>query len=953
MTPVNYGGRAGYASGMRIRATPGIATLSAAVGGGLAGAAILSVAIDLFSSGPGTGVAAISVLALAGFTTVRQPWSVARGVRGAWGAWGAALLGGALLWRAEDVLRVVGWSVGPALLPAAAAAALAVAGCLACTPLATAAQRASPAHLLVVAASAWLGNGLSREAILLALVLTCLPEWSVETHLRFPRRVAPNAVEWGGVGAVATLVALSGWVALRTSLDPTPESIFALTTGAVAGLALPRRGWVSAAGLTLAAAGGAVGWQAGGAVAAAGSTATTALFAALGLGAGLASPRVGIVTRTSIAGIVLFAGMPFVPTAVSERMARVDATLSRDGVERVRITTAREQSVLIAARVAATGASALRIRDGRVFAELDGAVADPLTRAGEAERFAGLLATCATPHRGRARIGGDDLGLVAEALRNEGFLGIDTAIPDRALVRAQADALPALSRTLLHPSVRPISLPAPALLRGGADADAIVEIARTGWTDGRNHAPDAHGMRAARASLHPGGVYVLALGTLHLDAGTLDGIFRSMADTFPAASLWLPPSGVDTALLVGGDAPIPWTSITACAATSTAAALELRDPLALGTLALADRNALGRFHVSWWKADRGLPAAARERPSLPLSEFTGAASDAQDIFMEGVPKELSMRADARTLFLDVVRSARSGNVKEAIDQSRALAETPGGSRALDPLIRPQLELARQAMARARREGAMSKAWQEADTALASAALIHPKSAKTRCLQGELAAATSQWERAEAAFSDCATLDATVPDGLDGVALVRRTRGNLAGAEEALRQSQVRFPRRWQSSHNLGFFLFESGQFDEAERWLRQAAASQSATEAADPSPHLALARLFLATDRASLAMPAARRAAAIRDSAEAEYLQGGAQWELKQTVEAEGAFRRAIHLDARHAEAHGGLGMCQAARGDYAAAADSFRTALALSPSNTAARDNLRLLAPLLTEQER
>lgn len=934
---------------MRFRATPGAATVAAALSAGFAVAAILSVATDVFGSGPAAGVCALTAVAIVASAGIRVLTPVARAVRG---AWCAGAIGAVLVWRAEDVSRGIAAVGGLSALPVVGALMLALASLLLAAPLVSGLRRAGTHHFAIVALGVWLGQQISREGALSTVFALAMVEWTVAPPLRHPRDMAPGRSPYGMLGAFTIFLALATWVGLRTGMDPTPAPIFTLAAAGMVGVALPRGRMSTFLGLIFAGAAASVGWFRGAETVALGEAAVLSLFAVSGVAAGLASPRRGFGARFAVTGAVLLLVMPEVPPGIVERLARADATVPQDGVERARIQNARDESVLVAAHFGATGASALRTRKGRVFAEFDGAVADPQTRAGEAERFAGLLATCATSNRTRARIGGDDLGLVAGALREAGFVGIDTAVPDAPLVRAQAEALPTLARTLLHPSVRPVALPAPALLRAGAKADAVIEVARSGWTDGRNHAPDAHGIGAARAGLLAGGTYVLVLGTLHLDDGVLENVLRTVADDFPAASLWLPPSGVDTAIIVAGDAPIPWSALRTCAASSTAAALDLDDPLALATLALADHASLVSLPRHGFFENRGLPGAARARPTLRLTSFKGEAAEAAHVFGDDAPAELQGRAAARALFLDVVRKAGTGNVMDAINQSRALADTPGGSRALDPLIRPQLETARQAIARGRKEGATSHAWQEADAALSTAALIHPKSAQTRCMQGELAAATSQWERAESAFSDCAALDATSPDGLDGLALVRRTRGNLKGAEEALRQSQVRFPQRWQSAHNLGFFLFESGQFDEAERWLRQAAATEAETQSTDPSPHLALARLFLATDRAALAMAEARRAAVSGNSAEAEYLQGGAQWELKQTAAAEAAFRRAIQLDGRHAEAHGGLGMCQAARGDYAAAADSFRTALALSPSNVAARDNLRLLLPLLKEKE-
>jgi TolA-binding protein len=49
-------------------------------------------------------------------------------------------------------------------------------------------------------------------------------------------------------------------------------------------------------------------------------------------------------------------------------------------------------------------------------------------------------------------------------------------------------------------------------------------------------------------------------------------------------------------------------------------------------------------------------------------------------------------------------------------------------------------------------------------------------------------------------------------------------------------------------------------------------------------------------------------------------------------------------------DARGGIGQIRAMRGDYAGAAAQFRGVLERDPSNAAARENLRRLAPLLPD---
>jgi tetratricopeptide (TPR) repeat protein len=551
-------------------------------------------------------------------------------------------------------------------------------------------------------------------------------------------------------------------------------------------------------------------------------------------------------------------------------------------------------------------------------------------------------------------VGGDDLGLVVQALRAQGFLGIDSAVPDPGLARAQADARPSLARAWLHPSVRLVALPAPAVLQAGPTADAVVAIVRNGWTDGRGRWPDRRALAATRRTLAPGGVQVLAVATTRLPDGALLELLHAFVDVYPAASLWLPPAGADTAILLGpvADAPLPWADVERCVAADPAGLgpLSLHTAVDVAALALADAPAL-RALAFGAAPGPGLPTSLRDAPSLPLAALPDLPAE-PSVFADA-PAELAARAPSRAAFLEVIREAARGDVQNAIEQARKLSETPGGARALEPLVTPHLARARQAMERARQEGRASKGWDEAEAALLTARTLFPAYAPTRCLEGELAASQNQLPRAEEAFSACAELDATSLDAYDGLARVRRLRGNLPGAETALRAGLKAHPERWTAAYNLGLFLLELGRNEESERLLRQAAAVQArdTSAPANPAPFLALARLYLSTGKAELALAQAQGAVNLARTADALALRGAARYELRQLDESEQDFRDALVLSPDHVIARGGLGQVQAQRGQYELAAASFKAVLARDPENAAARENLHRLAPLLEAQ--
>ena len=106
----------------------------------------------------------------------------------------------------------------------------------------------------------------------------------------------------------------------------------------------------------------------------------------------------------------------------------------------------------------------------------------------------------------------------------------------------------------------------------------------------------------------------------------------------------------------------------------------------------------------------------------------------------------------------------------------------------------------------------TKMWAEAETALATAKMIHPDSPDVACQEGELAAALRRWSEAETAFERCVTLDNTRYLGWDGIAQARWARGNRVGVEDALRRSFQLRPDVWTTSHNLGVFLARISRF---------------------------------------------------------------------------------------------------------------------------------------------
>lgn len=947
------------------RAQKNASLVAAAVAPAAAACAILSVSFGYFGSGPGFVLGAVGAL------TVGPQLPAARG-RAAILAAGAALLGvGGARWMLSGAWRVGG---GSALWSAALLLAVFVAWGLG-APGAARLRGASgklPSLLLVGAVVAGLGAFSTlvvapvvfAAVAFVAVVLGGSAGGPVEQDglERAPARAARAGGSVGLARVVSTalgaavILGAAGVVALtRTPLDPTPLAAVALVGAGALAASLPVASWARVAGAVVLA----------GALYAAARGEGLAALASAGRGglwlAGVGAVAGALLAASTparwrgvpllIAAFALPAGLDRAPVERARAATRPAATLLGDASRREALARVHEEWREAFVYAGAAGADAAWVRDGGLVLELDGVVFDPSSRQGSAERFAGLLAACATAGRDRARVTDDPAGLALGALRGAGFVTVDVATPDPGLVRALASSFPELGKAWLSPGVRLLPVPGAAVARLGAPADAVVETVRAPWTDARGALPDAAALADARRTLAPGGVHVVAFSTTALTPAHLSGWLRAFVRVYPAASLWLPPAGADTAVVLGSrdGAPLAWKQIEACASAPAASALGLAAPVDVAGLLLAGPEAL-----------RALPPGPRLGPGLPppmpvagpppLTQLSFTEPDVAAVFDAEAPGEAIRERNATVRsFLELLRASTSGEMADAVSRARALASAPGGALALAPLIRPQLDRVRSSMARGRREGLASRAWEDAETALTSARILAPDYPETRCVEGELALARNQLSRADEAFGACAAGQPTNLDALDGLATVRRLQGDTVGLEVALRRARDARPDVWTTAHNLGYFLYSVRRYDEAERLLREGAAAQARSDSPSAVPHLALAHLYLDTSRPERALAEAVQATRLApDSAEAAFLRGAARYDLGQYRLAEEEFRAALRIDPENVRARGGLGLVQARDGAYAAAAESFRAVLLVEPRNQAVAENLRQVEALI-----
>ncbi len=585
--------------------------------------------------------------------------------------------------------------------------------------------------------------------------------------------------------------------------------------------------------------------------------------------------------------------------------------------------------------------------EGRIrLVEIDGSAAGISGRTSASERLAGTLAGCSARSRGRVRLVGDDFGNAATVLRGFGFAGVDVAAPDRPLARAVADADDVARRTWLAADIRLLRLPSAALLAASGRASAVVELVRVGWRDGRTAWPDARRLARTAGRVDDGGAHVLLLPGLGVEVSALRSALSAFAGLWPVVAVYAPPEGAESLVVVGTERPVAWDDLSLCVRSAP----WLRDytlatALELGSLVIADHHAVADLPVGE-APGAGMPS---EVELLPITALFTPEAEGGHVFAGALPEGLAARQATRRASLQVLRASAAGDIRVALERAQSLADDPGGGVAIDPMVEPLLERARGLAARAAAEGEGSAAWVEADSVVEAALLMNPGSAAARCLRGDLAFARRRADEALRWYTQCAERSPTDWRAFQGIGATQRTLGRMMEAEAALRESARLAPDAWAVQLNLGAFLRQIERLEEAERVLRRAVyLASSASDVGRSRAHLALARLYLQTSRAELALAESRRAEIEEPTADSAFWIGAAQYELQAWADAEASVRLALTRNPRLLDAREALGLGLARRGDYRAAAEAFREVLSVDPRRAVSREKLELLKPLL-----
>ncbi len=598
--------------------------------------------------------------------------------------------------------------------------------------------------------------------------------------------------------------------------------------------------------------------------------------------------------------------------------------------------------------------------------ELDGTLAQSGGRQAEAEALAGHIGPLLAPKADRTLILGDDLGLTLRAARAHANVGaILSAMPAGGALRAMARLDSGLREAALDPRVHLTPMGPHRALLGLGEVDLLIAIARVPWAGGALLNAEPAFLDTAAAHLSEDGTFVLCLHTAWLDEGALRATLAAVAARFPTLTLWMPPTGVDSLLIVATPER-PWLAeLTTRAARvrQPLDALGFPNPGVLAGFAVASEAILERWPAGLAPrpSPRRLSQAAFEPPRLHLAGLRGKLGAPEEIWeLKGAEAEidaLRLRIEGRDRLLALVQDAAAGRLEEVFTGASALAGgatgpvDPANQRALDALIEPQMLQAQAAVARARGEGGAARDWEDAQRLATTARALSPRSTGPLLIQGEVALAQSNFNRASESFEAALLLDPTLREAHYGLARVARARRDTAGALDHLRKAAVAWPQDWRTWQNVGVFLLEQGRPDEAIPELERALALAGEREAA---PALALAEAHLAMGRPTDAMVYAERGVITGGGAWAHALRGRCNFELRRYAEAEEDFRRAVLDDPSLIEARGAIGQLRAMEGDWTNAAEAFRAVLARDPSNAAARENLnRVEARMGAEQRR
>jgi Tfp pilus assembly protein PilF len=177
----------------------------------------------------------------------------------------------------------------------------------------------------------------------------------------------------------------------------------------------------------------------------------------------------------------------------------------------------------------------------------------------------------------------------------------------------------------------------------------------------------------------------------------------------------------------------------------------------------------------------------------------------------------------------------------------------------------------------------------------------------------------------------------IPETLQA-GLAHHRAGRLPQAEQLYRRVLEMHPRHAGAIHLLGLIAFQIGQHDAAVQYLSQAIKLDSF----QPAFSADLGEIYRAQGKTADAIAAYRRALALNPKlADAHNNLGTLLAADNQAAEAAQCFREALRLNPGHADAHGNLGSLLEADGRLADARAAYESAVQMAPESAQAYLNL------------
>ena len=551
-------------------------------------------------------------------------------------------------------------------------------------------------------------------------------------------------------------------------------------------------------------------------------------------------------------------------------------------------------------------------------------------RRASAERYAGLIVRALTSSPQSMLVLGDTTA--------NSFAHIQQHLPDQTYVstpvpkftQTVAKANPTRRNILISPEIQLLPFHPQEVISEYQELDIILDILHSPIPNAINQPNTSSRINRIKSSLSNNGLYAQLIHLRDFPKGVPQQQASFVAQSFSHVSVWLPPQGADSLLVVASDQPLDWNLF------SNHLEQQRFDSMEIGSLAILNRAA-----ILQWTSASSVYFQYPLQPILHMAELEEYISKPEDVWTEP-PAELAERVEVKKRFLRILKKAGDGKVNEVFQEASALFQgksDPGVT--LAPLLAPHIKDAQKSIKMARSEGQTSQYWEEAKKYAMTASMLSPTNPVAKGLLGEIAIGQGLPAVAQQHFLEIIEEDPQNIVAIHGMARIAGLEGNVEEVERWMNEAVAQAGQDWRNHHNLGRFYQQQGKQSRAEKTLKKAL-SLSPKDSVET--RLVLCELYLDQGEATRALLEIERVIKTKPTAKAWFLRGRAYFDLESYKEAEDDFRRATLADPQFHDARGAIGTVKIALGDLEGAAQAFRTTLRFDPGNSAAQQNLTLV---------